>query len=352
MWKKIGKLTLKCLIALLPIYIILGLYIYLDPFRVVHPSDPYFQPENPMHVGWNKGFVSTETFKNHHAEEHYDSYIFGSSLSIGYKAAEWSKYIGNTARIFHFDGSSDSFTGIIEKFRFINKCGEQVKNALFVVDPELFTREDNTETHLFAQHPDITPQWDFIQFHWLFFKLFMNREFLTGYIDMQINGLTPEMVAVGMFTKEFPDYNVKYNEENYPFYDNALAADEDKFYADRTKMFERECNKEYVLPELFTDETVENLQSLKDLLEKNGTDFRIIIHPMYHLRTLCCRDRAILFDIFGENRVFDFSGENKYTMNKRNYYDNNSHPRPQLCAELMRIVYKESADSINSLKSR
>ena len=353
MWKKIRNLILKCLIALFPIYVIFGAYVYLDPFRVVHPSDPFFDMEDPMHVGWNKGFVSTEAFKNHHQTEHYDSYIFGSSLSIGYQAEEWSKYVGKSARIFHFDGSTESFTGIIKKIRYINKCGETVKNALIVADPTIFARDDDKESHLFAQHPDITPQWDFIQFQWLFFKLFMNREFLTNYIDMRTNGLTPKMVAIGIFTKEIPDYDVKTNEEKYPFYEKELAENEEQYYAKRDSFFGRNYSESIVIPPMFTEKNIENFKTLKGLFEKNSTNYKIIIHPMYKLNTLCEKDRNILYDIFGKENLYDFSGANEFSLDKHNYYDQNSHPRPGLCNKLMKIVYGQySTDSINSLKSR
>ncbi len=48
----------------------------------------------------------------------------------------------------------------------------------------------------------------------------------------------------------------------------------------------------------------------------------------------------LLYDIFGKENVYDFSGKNEFTESVFNYYEN-SHYRPHVAAEIMDIIYED-----------
>lgn len=341
MKKDILRFSLLSLVAVIPVIIIVITYLFIDPFRVITPTNPFFVPERPMYVGWNKSFVSTETFRNNHSTEHYDSYIFGPSLSIGYRVDDWKKYISPKSKIMHFDASAESLTGILLKLKYIVAHGERISNALFILDPHIFNRGDISGIHLYAQHPDLTPEPDLIQFHWKFFKLFINRDFLSAYIDLKLNGFQDYMQEKSIFTIEFPDYNGITNEEAYPFYDKILEKDENTFYAPRLKTFNRKYKTSKILKAYFTPQIVEQLKEIKKILAAQSTNYKIIFPPMYSLETLANSDKTIFYNIFGRENITDYSGANMLSMNIHSYYDAKSHPRPLTCAEILKETYKK-----------
>src|SRR4051794_10986558 len=110
--REIKKLILKALLFSLPILILTGIYIWLDPFKVLFRYENYY-PLNDQFVTLNRDFVSTEVFRNKYSAYKYDSFIFGNSRSLFYEVAKWQPYIKSEKdRMFHFDASGESLYGI------------------------------------------------------------------------------------------------------------------------------------------------------------------------------------------------------------------------------------------------
>lgn len=339
-WKKILKFSALSLLAIFPLFIILGVYIYFDPFRIIRPTEPYFIESNPMYVGWNKSFVSTEAFKNNHDKYKYDSYIFGASLSIGYRAHIWQKYLPGEPSIFHFDASSETLDGVLMKMKFVVKNNERIKNALFILDPMLFKRHNPKNIHLYLQHPDLTEAHDNLYFHWRFFYVFLHSEFVSAYIDLQLNGFKPYMTKKSIFTREFPDYDAKTNEEHYPFYDNVLAVDPESFYKERLAQFKKVYSDTTVTFEpFFDDNIIGKLKEMENILKAEKTSYKIIFPPLYSLQTLSDRDKNIMYEIFGRENICDCSGLNELSVDYHSFYDYISHPRPSTCDKVLSKAY-------------
>jgi len=79
---------------------------------------------------------------------------------------------------------------------------------------------------------------------------------------------------------------------------------------------------------------------MRDIFQRHGTDARIVINPLYDQIALNPKDLAVLREIFGESKVFDFSGANAITEEMRNYYDP-GHYRPPIANWVMEQVYRE-----------
>ncbi len=80
------------------------------------------------------------------------------------------------------------------------------------------------------------------------------------------------------------------------------------------------------------------LEQLHALLKNGNTDYRIVISPLYNQIALNPQDLESLKEIFGEDKVFDFSGVNEYTNDVSNYYET-SHYRPKLCNKILKQIY-------------
>lgn len=341
------RFTLATALAAVPLLLIVLGYVVADPFRVLRPTDPFWRADDTMHVGTNKSMISTFQFDSRHKLYRWDSYIFGSSLSIAYRADDWAVFLPDTARVFHFDGAWETLRGIQLKMHYVVDQGEHIANALIVMDVEIFRRDDihHPAPYLFRQPPQITPEHDLLQFHWSFFRQWLNREFLLAYIDLKLNGLQPYMLQHSIFTTEQPDYDPVVNEESYPFYENAIAADIDAFYARRAQLFEGLPTEEHTAPPQLTADNpiaANNRRIIADmarLLRDEHTDFRIVLVPRLSLERINPADLRLLQDTFGADRITDLSGKNDLSTEPHNFYDGYSHPRPTTCSQVLDSIY-------------
>src|ERR1043166_10080600 len=152
MSKDVRIFLLKALILSLPAIVLLGIYLILDPFKVLRSYESYYISGAPSWVTLNREYVSTETFNTHYASNQYDAFIFGNSRSIFYEVKDWQKHIAST-RCFHFDASGESFYGIYSKFKYLDRIGANIHEALIVLDSSALSETRNRNGHLFRTPP-------------------------------------------------------------------------------------------------------------------------------------------------------------------------------------------------------
>ena len=76
------RFVLLSLLALLPALLLVAFYIVKDPFHVVKPyKGQVYNPGDTISLTINWGFITVESYKYFDEKEHFDSFIFGSSLS-------------------------------------------------------------------------------------------------------------------------------------------------------------------------------------------------------------------------------------------------------------------------------
>ena len=144
--KGMKKFVLRTLVALLPVFAFVALYLCLDPFRVVYRYDGVsVQPGDTLERIPNKRFVALEGFKHYNPTEHFDSFIFGSSLSSNYTAAAWKKYLPDSASVYHFTVGAQTLTGIRDELRYLVNHGVKVRHALLVMEEEMYRRPKRYE---------------------------------------------------------------------------------------------------------------------------------------------------------------------------------------------------------------
>ena len=100
--KGIKEFILRVLLAASPLALFLALYVVLDPFGVVHRYDGVsVHPGDSLERIPNKRYVAVEGLKYHGLERHYDSFIFGSSLSTNFTVRQWGRHLPDSAHIYH-----------------------------------------------------------------------------------------------------------------------------------------------------------------------------------------------------------------------------------------------------------
>ena len=96
--KGIKEFILRVLLAASPLALFLALYVVLDPFGVVHRYDGVsVESGDSLERIPNKRYVAVEGLKYHSLERHYDSFIFGSSLSTNFTARQWVRHLPDSA---------------------------------------------------------------------------------------------------------------------------------------------------------------------------------------------------------------------------------------------------------------
>ena len=326
-----------CLLFISPMLVMVVCYVVFDPFKLIKHYDSYYDLTDVITL--NRGYVSTMHYINNKDTYNYDSFIFGNSRSIAYHEEEWQKYIPEGSLCYHFDESGGSVGGIYFKIRYINKYAH-IKNALLVVDPYLLTTTVQTG-HLGSIPPVLNYYQNIINFHVESFLAFYNISFIHAFIDYKLTSTYKSYM--GWLIKD-PSKNCSYNSVNNELLDNLR---EEKvlngtyYDEEHISVFNEKQFPNRIANVAINEERMDMLKSIKLIFDEQHTNYKIVISPLYDQVKLNPIDFNVLCDIFGKENVFDFSGKNKWTDDYHNYYED-SHYRPCVANEIMRIIYREN----------
>lgn len=327
------KLLQFSIIGMIPVVVLLVLYLALDPFKTLR-TYPGF---SNYRVTPNTEYISFETFKYHNPTEHYNSFIFGSSRTKAFKVASWKKYLDPTAKPFIFNASAESLNGLYQKISFLDRNHYPIKNALVILCPDyLFYDAEHKEGYLFIKNPALNGESKFA-YQFQFFKAFLNPVFLSSYIPFLI-------------TKQYKPYMHGYienrtvlidsitNEIVFKEVEDELKEHPDKYYADRKDLFYQRTGETRDSLSYINKANEAILWDIRAILEKNHTNYKVIISPLYDEIKFNPKDQKILENIFGTN-LYDFSGENEFSESRFNFYES-SHYRPNVGDKILEEIYK------------
>jgi hypothetical protein len=336
------KFTLKLLLFLSPIIFVLITYIYFDPFKVLYKYDCYYDPNNVSCVTLNRDFVSTENWIRYYDTYKYDSYILGNSRSLYYKVEDWTKHItSNKNQCYHFDAANESLYGITKKFEFLESRNVAIKNAIIIFDYQTLKQIKNTKMHIGIKHPFLSGE-NSMAFQLEYFKTYLDFKFLYAFLDYKYSGKVKTYMKKNYLLDDTPvNYDPITNEVSQDYYENIIKMNPGKFYGERKGIFYKRDTLELVNGKVIKDEQLEMLVMIKKILNKNHTNYKIIINPLYDQKKFNHVDLNELKKIFGVDNVFDFSGINEFTKDKYNYYES-SHYRPHLASKIMEIIYRDN----------
>jgi len=330
----------KLALAALPPVLLLGaIYFCIDPFKVLRDYDDYFA-QGRISPGVNKGMIVIDNFDRHIDSCHYDSFIFGSSVSKYYRTDEWKQYLPADASPVHLDSSSESLHSMLLKMKYVQSRGAHIRNALLVLTPDIFSHTD-MQAPPFVDHWKIDPDRSRIRLHWLFVRSFFEREFQREYVTSQLVG---EPVMFGVMPK-FDTITRRLeptrNEEFPVMADRALDAAPES-YLRQTGDFALLNEKPEELCSYVTSHSYADAKAIADLLAREGTDYRVVIGPRMDGKYINTGDLRILRKAFGKMRVYDFSRELAGMRDSLGSFYDRTHYRSNVAVEIMRRTYRLS----------
>lgn len=333
---------IKLFLFSLPFLVLVGLYFYMDPFKVFKHYDRYYESGKPSYVSLNKDVVSTENWINHCPEFRYDSYIFGNSRSIYFQVDTWRNYIHRDAsKCYHFDASGESIYGIAKKISFLDNRNVHIANALLVIDFALLHQYKNSDGHLFEKDPKVSGQNPFA-FQVDCLKDFFDFQFLSAYFDFKLSGRVKEYMKRDFILDDRPfTYDYVTNEMRQDFFEEMIKKNPQDYYGPRKAVFYDRDTATQKIAEAMIEKPQETLlNTIAAVFKKDRTCYRVVISPLYDQQKLNPADLLFLQQLFGKENVFDFSGINAFTNNVQNYYET-SHYRPHVADAIMKDIYAE-----------
>ena len=332
---------LKISFIILPLLVLLSVYAITDPFRVIY-SYHFENYYNWQHWEVNRELVSVENLKERLAKNDIpDSYIFGNSRSLAFRCDVWESLLGDHANAYHLDAASETLYGVYSKVKYLDRQNIKIKNILWICDATVFPKIANEYDVIHIKHPDISGeskfsyQTNFVKCYFTNFFFLKHIDFLfTGKIKNYMHDMFP--IVPGFFRTE--SYR---NDYYYQKFDSLLRTDSLRYYNVFKKGgFDERTHEPETLNVVIKAKQIDMLREIKHILDKNNTQLKIVISPIYDQKKFNPADLKALTGIFGSNNVFDYSGKNEITDCKCNFYEGN-HFKPYIANKIMRDIYSK-----------
>jgi hypothetical protein len=337
---KPGTFLLRLLLFSLPLLSLLVFYFWQDPFKVIHHYDSYIDSGKPYYIGLNRDYVSTENWVNHYPEYKYDSYIFGNSRSLFYRMESWKNFIGEPAsKCYHFDASGETLYGLEIKLRFLAGQNAGIRHSLILLDFYTLQHITNSEGHLFIKDPRTSGQ-SRLAFQAAFLKSFFSFNFFRTFFDLKLSGRIKPYMEDSIIDGRIFAYDKISNEMTMPLLENLIQTDPVRYYEAHRALFYPRKPELQVSDCVIGPGQIKLLESIRNMLKADSSDYRIVVNPLYDQLKLNPADLRQLKNIFGNGNVFDLSGINWFTEDIHHYYET-SHYRPYVADSIMALVYSE-----------
>lgn len=307
--------TLISLIIIIPLILLVGIYVWTDPFRCVRPFDI-----NDVDAT-NREYLSTELFLRNNQTYHYNSFIFSSSRGGGMNTYQWKQYLPEGAQPFLFQAWSETLTGIELKLEYLSEHDVPIDNALLLFDiPGTFKKEQLPREALSMKHYMFTGNSKCAYNAMQYFN-FIQKPSL--WVRSVKNTLRHKRVPL-----ESDSITNDWERDNQFNYTKLPPQDSLKNCSKMTRKTFIEkweySNIEVMVSDPLIDTRFEKqLRHIKFMLDANHTDYHIIITPApcYTNQAINPADLELLQDVFGVERVHNYSGNNEMTADYNNFSD-------------------------------
>lgn len=335
----IKKFILRSLLALSPVAAYVALYAALDPFKVIRPYNGVsIAPGDSLERIPNKRYVAVEGLKFYNPRYHYDSFIFGSSISSNFTAEAWKRHLPADASVYHFTAGANTLTGIRDELRYLIDHGIPVRHALLIMEDEMFQRQPRTNEMPYVPHPDVSPQVSWLHFHFVHFNAFRDPYMLL-YNLAPWPSLGSKLVKDGKMATIPSGRNEVLNEDSSRGLDSIILNDPNEFYYKMPWLVEMQPMP-YPMQLSIDSSNEPVLREIADLLDKNHVDYLIIVPPRFRSQAMSPIDHAALCEIMGADHVKDFSGDSTLVHDLHSYYDG-IHVLTHRCTEMIDRSYGE-----------
>jgi hypothetical protein len=333
-FKKACRYLTVCFILfiILPFALLSVAYICLDPFHVWKPYSNY----SNFHVIANREYISTEKFLYNRSKHPYNSFIFGSSRTLAFRASTWKTFLNQNDQLYCFDASAENIYGIYSKIRFLDSLHQGISNAMVLLDRErAFAPSIDSLGHFYIRHPLLSGGSKFA-FQCSFFKAYLQSRFLVSYYTYIWRNRYDSSMK-NCITEQSIIYDSINNEIDLQEVEHKIKTDSAKFYSQAGKsLYDRKGESTDSIARI-RGQYAAMLDTIHHIFERNGTNYKIIIGPAYDQVKFNKEDMDFLRQEF-KDRLYDFSGKNYFTEQKSHYYDFN-HYRPCVGDSILKIVY-------------
>ena len=310
---------IKCVLFLVPFFVLAGIYFYDDPFKVLreykkYDNDPIFLNED--YIGW-------KTYKNYRDSLHFDSFILGNSCTMAFLTSDWEKYL-NGEKAIRLYGTAQRLAAVHRKVMALDKQQDKIANVLLIVDPTLLREHQLSSGYMHLLPPEISGMNKF-KFQSQFAQEFFNPKFMIPYMDYRIcHHYRPYMRGIVN-----PDKNIRNTVTNdlWNPREEEIAELGDYYWEKYKKRFRPRSGQDQTYPPVLMKPQIKLLSEMAEVFQTHHTNCKIIISPEYKQIRMNPADVEQLKNIFGSENVYDFSGINQYKNDIRNYYDG-AHYRP------------------------
>lgn len=273
----------------------------------------------------NRDYVSSELFLHNDPSYHYNSFIFGSSQCCGFNSYHWKHHLSNDSRQYLFQAWGETLTGIEQKIDYLDKNGNSIDNAIVLFDiPGTFSRNQLPKEVLSIKHYKFSGQSP-LAFQACLFYGFAQKpskwlSSIKQYFNPSIKTFPTDTISNDwVINNRNTDIGIQPPKDSLKSCSARTKAVFLKEIEDKTDLDLKE-NKPQI-----TGVFLGQLNHIKAVFDKHHTDYRIVISPAYcytHPK-INAEDLRIIKEVFGKDRVFDYSGKNEITIDCYNYSDPN-----------------------------
>ena len=308
-------LTIICAVGI-PVLIVFGIFLWTDPFKILQPFDIHNINST------NREYLSTELFFRNKDSIPYNAFVFSSSRGGGINTYTWKMFLPEEAQPFLFQAWSESLTGIELKLQYLDQQQIPIDYALILLDiPGSFAKEQLPTAALSMKHYFFTgtPKWVYVLRQ---FSNFIGKpsEWIKS-IKHQISGYHEECVS-DLVTNDW-------DSTNYLHFDVMPGLDSLQGMSAHTRQllldevaYKTDADIKESKPVINSDFEAQLLR-VKALLDKQQTDYHIIITPGYAYVNpyINIADLSLLESIFGTDRVHDYSRRKDITTDYHYFQD-------------------------------
>lgn len=326
----------KIILYSIPFLVLITCYVVTDPFQNVFYRKVYYFDIMML----ARGNASTKVFLQNKDKYHYDSFIFGSSRSTAHTGKKWATYLSKENVPFSFGAWNESIEGVYRRLNLIDSLKCPVKNAFIVIDIDrMFSKSDTLKASDFEDdHYLISEKSRFNYYMHDFLAYLNNPKLILTSIDYKIFKKQRDYMEgfIGMKESDMDaitnDWEVnsekKINADSANYYNIAAA-----------KFYERPKDQRFS-KKLISTNKLNYLNKIEAIFKKHHTNYKIVIAPLYDQIKINKEDLSTLWDVFGKQNVYDYSGINSITNNKYNYHNDVVHYRKKIGDLIFHEIYK------------
>ncbi|MDE6308753.1 MAG: hypothetical protein K2L81_01020 [Muribaculaceae bacterium] len=316
-------------IVAVPVVLLVGAYVAVDPFKVLRHYDTYYHYQELDPIP-NLAMVSVRNYEQQSKIHNYNAFLLGSSIAQCLPADHWISYLPLDAEPYYLNSNQSTLTSIARRMAWLDARGDSIKYALIVVDPaELNDHEPYDPAHI--AYPEVSDV-SWLKWHFTFIKGFYHRDFIASWLGTKITGQPVNIRTIK---------NLEPNPHGYDQRTNYMPCTFEEIQATTSGIGHLSWpanNEGVVRPPLLTQRYSSDLDRITDILRRHNTDYRVIIAPNAHHQSFHPVDLQLLRATFG-SRLIDTTGPLDSLTHDHSLWYDPYHFRPEIGCMIIDMAY-------------